>query len=140
MDSSQVQVATLVVSALLFLCAAAVVVAFLRRRRAADDWRTAEATVSRAWTNRDQGTTFHGVNYSFATPEAGTFEGEGATADLHEPNDVIEIWYDPDDPSRNKPELSDIRVWYLVGIPVVLLFIALGVLSLLDGLAIVDLS
>lgn len=132
------QIGKIAVALVCFLCAAGVVAAFLWRRHRLEKWIKVDATVYGAWTRRhggpNAGVTHH-VEYIFSTLDGQRRQGTGVTHDEHQENDVIDIWYDPADPYRSKASFSDVKIWYYARIPAVLMFLALGVLGLLDGLA-----
>lgn len=146
MDETQAQIVGVVVALVCFLCAGIITLMFLRRRRKLATWVTAQATVSRSWRER-RGDAYAGgggnvyfAEYIFALDDGQKRQGKGRTDEEHQPNDVIEIRYNPEDPYESQAAFTDSALWYVVGVPAVLMFLALGVLALLDGLAVVDLS
>lgn len=138
METSTDQVIAFVLAAIWFVCAVVVVVLLQRWRRQAETWCKTEGAVTRTWVHSNAGTTTYYAAYAFTTPD-GEQHGEGRTHEERQSGDVIDVWYDPQNPRQSKPTSTDMKTRSMMSVQMILAFLALGVLALLEGLSVIDL-
>lgn len=123
----------------MFLCAGAAVAYFLRWVRRQNNWIPVKATVSGVEHNPGGSTTSYVVEYTYVTKEGQRHEGSATLTREPAVDDTLDVLYSPEDSRQSTWSSPRSHLWILgaLGGLFVLMFVALGVLALLDILSVV---